>query len=374
MRTEKLTATYPFAVNNSIVLSGDITLAFLSFLATLIYMSDNHKEGHGWSRSDVTKRDEQPAPPRPVMADEDVENTSGEPWPFVLGRGEAVRSTAPRHEQEGASVANTPLVEPDEQPRPDMVKSVAEHGQAVYFDVAGQNRAGEVERLDAPLVVDEPTWPVAVEEEKVESEPVEVVEEQAEIPAVQAPPESADLVTVEEAVEIFRQRGLPRHMRTIQKYCSRKTGRVLESYQVPTENGIRYMIERSSIDRFIGDAAMQAPTGKLENETIAEPASREQLSAPTVDQLDIFEHPLVKRLEGQVERLENRNESLQANIQNVLEQANERLVELQKAAAVAQSESLGKFLLESERIRGGQEKKPPLTVNRGDDQFADFSV
>ncbi len=75
-----------------------------------------------------------------------------------------------------------------------------------------------------------------------------------------------------------------------------------------------------------------------------------------------------------VERLESRNEALQANIQNVLEQANERLVELQKAAAVAQSESLGKFLLESERIRGGQEKKPSLTVDRGEEGFANFSV
>ena len=123
---------------------------------------------------------------------------------------------------------------------------------------------------------------------------------------------------------------------------------------------------------------MQAPTGKLENETVAEPASREQASheqaAPLAEQVDIFEHPLVKRLEKQVERLESRNESLQANIQNVLEQANERLVELQKAAAVAQSESLGKFLLESERIRNRQEQKPPIDVNRGEGQFAQFDV
>ena len=340
------------------------------------YNSNSQQDGQ--LRSFAAHHEFQPAPPRPVVAGEDVDNTDGEPWPFALGRGEAVHTTAPRHEQEGAPVANTPLVEPDEQPRPDMAKSVAEHGQAVCFDVTGQDRAGEVELLDVLHVDDEPSWPVAAEETEMKNEPVEPKGEQAEAPTIEAPPESADLVTVEEAVEIFRQRGLPRHMRTIQKYCSRKTGRVLESYQVPTENGIRYMIERSSIDRFIGDAAMQAPTGNLENETIIEPASREQASreqtAPLAEQIDIFEHPLVKRLEKQVERLESRNESLQANIQNVLEQANERLVELQKAAAVAQSESLGKFLLESERIRGGQEKKPPLTVNRGGDQFADFSV
>ena len=306
------------------------------------------------------------------MAFDDMVDARCEPWPFALGHDEPVRQTAPWHEQPDAPVENEPFVMPSEQPRPGM----AEHGEADFSDVVGHGQEGGAGPIVKPLVPDEPTWPVAVEESNEESEPVEVAVEQAEVPAVEAPPETADLVTVEEAVEIFRERGLPRHMRTIQKYCSRKTktGRVLESYQVPTENGIRYMIERSSIDRFIGDAAMQAPTGKLENEPVVEPASREVVSAPVVDQLDIFEHPLVKRLEGQVERLESRNEALQANIQNVLEQANERLVELQKAAAIAQSESLGKFLLESERIRGGQEKKPPLTVNRGDDQFAGFSV
>lgn len=325
---------------------------------------------HDLTRPAMASHSFEPAPARPGMTTDDGGRDGGEPWPFAFGHDESMRQTAPWHEQADAPIEGEPFVEPSEQPLP----SMSEHGEAVFSDVVGHGQEGGADPIVKPLVPDEPTWPVAVEEEIVESEPVEVAVEQAEVPAVEAPPETADLVTVEEAVEIFRERGLPRHMRTIQKYCSRKTGRVLESYQVPTENGIRYMIERASIDRFIGDAAMQAPTGKLENENIAEPTNREVVSAPTVDQIDIFEHPLVKRLEGQVERLESRNEQLQANIQNVLEQANERLVELQKAAAVAQSESLGKFLLESERIRGGQEKKPPLTVNRGEEGFADFSV
>ena len=330
----------------------------------------NSSSEHDRPRPFAANDEFQPAPPRSGMVTGEANDTSGEPWPFALGHDEPMRQTAPWREQADAPIENKPFVEPGEQLRPGM----ADHGEAPFSDVVGHGQEGGDEQIVEPLIADKPTWPVAVKESDVKNEPVEIVENQAVAPAVEAPPESADLVTVEEAVEIFRERGLPRHMRTIQKYCSRKTGRVLESYQVPTENGIRYMIERSSIDRFIGDAAMQAPTGKLENETIVEPASREVVSAPSVDQIDIFEHPLVKRLEGQVERLTNRNEALQANIQNVLEQANERLVELQKAAAVAQSESLGKFLLESERIRGGQEKKPPLTVNRGDDQFTGFSV
>ena len=247
-------------------------------------------------------------------------------------------------------------VTPSEQARPTMPESMAEHGQTPFPDVVGHGQEGVANTIVEPLAPDEPTWPVAVEESNESRGPVEIIAEQPEAPAAEAPPETADLVTVEEAVEIFRERGLPRHMRTIQKYCSHKTERVLESYQVPTENGIRYMIERSSIDRFVGDAAMQAPTGKLENETIAKPISREQAKieqgrAPMVDQLDIFEHPPVKRLEGQVERLESRNE---ASPRMCLNRPMSALWSCKKATAVAQSERLGKFQLESERIRGGQ--------------------
>ncbi len=320
----------------------------------------------------------QPAPPRPAMTSDEAADTSAEPWPLAFGHDEPLRQTAPQREQADAPVENEPFVTPSEEPRPNMSKSMSDHGEAVFSDVVEHGPVDEGQLMPEPVTADEPTWPVVVEEEVVKSEPVEETTRQVETPAVESPPESADLVTVEEAVQIFRERGLPRHMRTIQKYCSRKTGRVLESYQVPTENGIRYMIERSSIDRFIGDAAMQAPTGKLENAPLSEPAKREQgrqaETVPVADQIDIFDHPYIKKLEKQVERLESRNEQLQANIQNVLEQANERLVELQKAAAVAQSESLGKFLLESERIRGGQEKTPPITVNRGAGEFPEFDV
>ena len=323
--------------------------------------------------------------PRPVVANDDVGDTGGEPWPLRghlwLGHDGAVRQTAPGHEQSDAPIDIEPLFEPSAEPRPNVV----EHGEAAFSDMVGHGQEVDVLPIIEPPTPNEPTWPVAVEEGDVEIEPVEKVEEQVEVSTIEAPPDTADLVTVEEAVEIFRLRGLPRHMRTIQKYCSAKSGRALVSYQVPTENGIRYMIERSSIDRFIGDAAQQAPTGKIENENIAEPVSlnqnREQakiehVSAPVVDQLDIFEHPLVQRLEAQVERLEGRNEQLQANIQNVLEQANERLVELQKASAIAQSESLGKFLLESERIRGGLDSDhgQPVTVHKAGEQFGGIDV
>jgi len=170
-------------------------------------------------------------------------------------------------------------------------------------------------------------------------------------------PNDTELVTVEEAVILFREAGLPRHIRTIQKYCARVSGRALVCHQTPTENGIRYLIEKASIDRFIKDATHQAPVG--ENEGFAKeppqtPQEPQQHAIPQTNTQDIFEHPYVQKLEGQITSLSEDKDRLQKEIQNVLVEANERLVELQKASAIAQSESLGSFLLESERIRHKQ--------------------
>ena len=177
-------------------------------------------------------------------------------------------------------------------------------------------------------------------------------------------PQDVELVTVEEAVTLFRERGLPRHIRTIQKYCARASGRVLICYQTPTENGVRYLIDKASIDRFIADAVHQAPTGQ--HETLREPVvlSRESTEASehfgSASDLGIYNHPYVKHLETRNERLEDKNDRLQGEVKSVLEAANERLIELQKANAIAQSETLGTFLLEAERIRKSQDDDDTL--------------
>lgn len=367
-------------------------------------------------RPPIINEEFQPAPPRQVMTDDELVSTEGEPWSFAPGHDEAVETMRPaapwqsEQSQADALLEAEPLSEPSEQPRPIM----APHGEVVNLDAADHGMTDDADPITESVVTDEPPCPAMVEqpqgEGNIEESIKERVEEQKEPPvvetpptaeassAVEVPPDTADLVTVEEAVLIFRERGLPRHMRTIQKYCSRTTGRVLVSYQVPTENGIRYMIERSSIDRFIANAAQQAPTGKLEQETIIEPVAQNvtpnvtpnrERPAPvaSVDHSDIFENPIVQRLEAQVERLESRNEQLQSRIQNVLIDANERLIELQKANAIAQSENLGTFLLEAERIRRqegdqkgdqdgrhGNDHGHSAPVNREGEQFAGIGV
>ena len=71
-------------------------------------------------------------------------------------------------------------------------------------------------------------------------------------------PEDVDLLTVQETVVLLSERGLPRNIRTVQKYCHRRS---LKCYRTPTENGVRYMIERPSVVRMIDASVHQAPTG-----------------------------------------------------------------------------------------------------------------
>ncbi len=190
-------------------------------------------------------------------------------------------------------------------------------------------------------------------------------------------PATADLVTVEEAVTLFKDAGLPRHMRTIQKYCAKKNGRALTCYQIPTENGIRYMIERLSIERFIADAAQQAPTGALKdhdqvslhdqadhiNDHKNQPETTSQPSTNVFVDLPVYEHPYVKRLETEIEHHQQRYDHLQGRFEQAMDTANKRLIELQQAAAIAQSETLGKFMLESKRMDHSVEAESP-TVDK----------
>lgn len=250
-------------------------------------------------------------PPTTLFPTEDVPAT-GQPGHTAPERHRPVRPAASGHEQDRSHSDTSPESRPNEQPRPAAVEHVNSERQTT---------------------------------------------------ANHELPEDVELVTVEEAVALFREAGLPRHIRTIQKYCARASGRALVCHQTPTENGVRYLIEKASIDRFIADAVSQAPTGhaKTPNEQFGSSQENTEISARSwsASDLGIYDHPYVKHLEIRNERLEDKNDRLQAEVKNVLEAANERLIELQKANAVAQSETLGTFLLEAERIRKSQDVDDP---------------
>ena len=271
----------------------------------------------------------------------------------------------PEHDQEQQVATNSPFTKPDDQPRQTMVApgnitrpNMTERGDAPTIE---RDHISSTVKIDSDHIEADKPRPgmVGGGEEKVDGSTKE--KQAPENKERDALPDSADLVTVEEAVKIFAELGLPRHIRTIQKYCAKKKGRALTCYQIPTENGIRYMIDKSSIIRFIGDAAQQAPTGKIDElERIDNREVEHRQSSSAQVDLDVYEHPYVKRLESEVENEKERYASLQMRFETAMDISNQRLVELQQASAVAQSESLGRFLIETKRmeIEPGQNPAP----------------
>jgi hypothetical protein len=63
--------------------------------------------------------------------------------------------------------------------------------------------------------------------------------------------------------------------------------------------------------------------------------------------LDIFEHPYVKRLERQIEKLETKYEAQVRRTEEVQLKAHEKLVELQRMTTIGQSKTLADFMLQA---------------------------
>lgn len=80
-----------------------------------------------------------------------------------------------------------------------------------------------------------------------------------------SPRQIADWVDIEETDRLLREHGIARNIRTIQRMCKRGD---LVARLVPTENGVRYLIERGSIDEFVDRHNQIMPTGKGSDEEL----------------------------------------------------------------------------------------------------------
>jgi hypothetical protein len=90
-------------------------------------------------------------------------------------------------------------------------------------------------------------------------------------------------------------------------------------------------------------------------------ATERDVSRPVATDLDIFEHPYVKRLESEVEKWQGKFEDQVQRTQEVLETSNRNLMELQRTTAVANSQTLADFIL-----KAGGFLKSPFTIEEGD--------
>ena len=176
--------------------------------------------------------------------------------------------------------------------------------------------------------------------------------------------ESAYTLTIDAAADRYAAAGFPRPARRLQKYCARGD---LECRKVETPSGERYIITPESVDRHIAyiketaDAAGRAPARPVEPErapevkqdiTVTEDAPEPAQPRPGASSvgLEIFEHPYVKRLEAEVDDLKSKYEKQVRRTEDILEDANKRLVEMAQAGQIAGSKTLAEYLLAAKNV------------------------
>lgn len=198
-------------------------------------------------------------------------------------------------------------------------------------------------------------------------------------------------LSLDEVMTRFDAAQMPRTMRTLQRYCV--SGR-LDCLKTETPTGEAYVVDPRSVERAIGElkqiyADRPVATGRDMSEPVA-PANEPKInndaprlvatdrddginenqprqatthgdqSRQVASDLDIYEHPYVKRLESQIEKLETRYEAQVRRTEDIQLKAQERLVELQRMTTIGQSKTLADFMLQAKNwfVGAGPEDAP----------------
>ncbi len=178
-------------------------------------------------------------------------------------------------------------------------------------------------------------------------------------------------LSIEQTAELYAGAGHPRTVRAIQKYCALDK---LDCRKVETETGEKYLVAPYSVERHIAyinevrtvatsrdqtrtDASVRTIQDNVEPSPVPAANSNEQprpFAAVRTD-LEIFEHPYVKRLEAEVDEFKTKYEKQVRRTEDVLEDANRRLIEMAQAGQIAGSKTLAEYLLAA--------KNPSAPVN-----------
>ena len=174
--------------------------------------------------------------------------------------------------------------------------------------------------------------------------------------------------------------GVPRSHRQVIRYC--ETG-MLEAVKVPGPTGPQWFVSPASLPKAIGDlrqweaqrasrtaprpAASDPVTVLQVNKTNTDTASHGEPQHAASDEqnkdghavtepdtarhstsdLDIYEHPYVKRLESRIEKWEDKYEQQVRRTEEIQMKSQAQLLELQRMTAVGQSETLANFMLKA---------------------------
>jgi hypothetical protein len=208
-------------------------------------------------------------------------------------------------------------------------------------------------------------------------------------------------LTIEDAAERYEHAGHARTARTIQRYCA--SGH-LDCRRLETQFGEKYLITEVSVAKHIAyieevrptatgrdvsrpaatDVAAEVrhdeprqpappsadtsrqdathfPAGIIDDNPRQPASTSRDVSRRVATDIDIFEHPYVKRLEGEVEKWQGKFEAQVQRTQEVLESSNKNLMELQRTTAVANSQTLAEFIL-----KAGRFLRSPFTPEEAD--------
>jgi hypothetical protein len=184
-------------------------------------------------------------------------------------------------------------------------------------------------------------------------------------------PDSEFTLTIEDALERYARAGLPRTPRSVQRYCAKGH---LDCRRIETQFGEKYLIAAASVDKHIAyiEEVRPVATGRDESRHAATPLALadshdEQRQKPpttpdlsrqvaTPIDLEIFEHPYVKRLEAEVDDLKSKYENQVRRTEDMLVDANKRLVEMAQAGQIAGSKTLAEYLIAAKNA-------PPASVD-----------
>ena len=76
-------------------------------------------------------------------------------------------------------------------------------------------------------------------------------------------------------------------------------------------------------------------------------ATRRDMSRQVTSDLDIYEHPYVKRLEAQVDKLEKKYDDQIRRTEEIQINSQKQILELQRMTAIGQSQTLADFMLKA---------------------------
>lgn len=195
------------------------------------------------------------------------------------------------------------------------------------------------------------------------------------------PDEARHTLTVREVEAMLAQAGVQRSHRHVLRLC--QSG-MLDAVKIPGgPSGEEWYVAPASVPKAIGDlkqidaqkARRAAPQHVTSGHDVPSPAPKNDPDAsryvapqqatsvagnnnehtPTqpdiarhvVPDLDIYQHPYVKKLEDRIEKLENKYEAQVRRTEDIQIKSQEKLLELQRMTAVGQSQTLAEFMLKA---------------------------